>query len=66
MPRHPAQGGRFSLPPNLVGREQALELCRAAGGDRVGAYDVENHAGTPVYVHANGRRVGSARTARRG
>ncbi|WP_085949664.1 MULTISPECIES: phospholipase D family protein [Frankia] len=52
VPRHPTQGGRFSLPPNLVGREQALELCRAAGGDRVGVYDVENHAGTPVYVHA--------------
>ena len=27
-------------------------LCRKAGGDRVHVFDVENHAGTPVYVHA--------------
>ncbi|MCK9900370.1 phospholipase D-like domain-containing protein [Frankia sp. Cpl3] len=52
VPRFPTQGGRFALPPNLVGREQALEICRTAGGDRVGVYDVENHAGTPVYVHS--------------
>ncbi|MCK9932609.1 phospholipase D-like domain-containing protein [Frankia sp. Mgl5] len=52
VPRFPTQGGRFSLPPNLVGREKALEICRAAGGDRVAVYDVENHAGTPVYVHS--------------
>ncbi len=52
VPRYPTQGGPLSLPPNLVGREQALEVCRAAGGDRVAVYDVENHAGTPVYVHA--------------
>ena len=25
---------------------------RAAGGDRVAVYGIENHAGTPVYVHA--------------
>jgi phosphatidylserine/phosphatidylglycerophosphate/cardiolipin synthase-like enzyme len=25
---------------------------REAGGDRVAAYGIENHAGTPVYVHA--------------
>ncbi|OAA20982.1 phosphatidylserine/phosphatidylglycerophosphate/cardiolipin synthase [Frankia sp. EI5c] len=52
VPRFPTQGGRFTLPPNLVGREQALQICRTAGGDRVGVYDVENHAGTPVYVHS--------------
>ena len=32
--------------------QQALEVCRRAGGDRVHVFDVENHAGTPVYVHA--------------
>ncbi|CAO5170946.1 hypothetical protein FAIPA1_20473 [Frankia sp. AiPs1] len=52
VPRHPTQGGGLSLPPNLVGREQALEVCRAAGGERVAVSDVENHAGTPVYVHS--------------
>ena len=27
-------------------------MCRAAGHDRFAIYDVENTAGTPVYVHA--------------
>ena len=27
-------------------------MCRKAGEDRVHVFDVENHAGTPVYVHA--------------
>ncbi|GAC1445818.1 MAG: phospholipase D-like domain-containing protein [Mycobacteriales bacterium] len=52
LPHYPDQDGRFSLPPNLVGREQALSALRAAGGDRVAAYGLENAAGTPVYVHA--------------
>jgi phosphatidylserine/phosphatidylglycerophosphate/cardiolipin synthase-like enzyme len=52
IPRYPDQDGRFSLPPNLVGRQQALRVLYAAGGDRVGIYSPENHAGTPVYVHA--------------
>ena len=52
VPRHPDVDGRFALPPNQVGREKALALCRKAGGDRVHVFDVENHEGTPVYVHA--------------
>ena len=52
LPHHPDQDGRTSLPPNLVGRQRALALIRAAGGDRVAVYGPENHAGTPVYVHA--------------
>ncbi|MDT4946786.1 MAG: hypothetical protein QOH14_3519 [Pseudonocardiales bacterium] len=52
IPHHPDQDGRIALPPNLVGRQQALEAVRGAGGDRVAVYGVENHAGTPVYVHA--------------
>ena len=52
VPRHPDVDGRFALPPNLVGRAQAIDVCRQAGGDRVHVFDVENHAGTPVYVHA--------------
>ena len=36
----------------VLGRERALRrLMRAAPG-RVAAYGIENHAGTPVYVHA--------------
>nr|WP_243715435.1 phospholipase D-like domain-containing protein [Micromonospora sp. KC207] len=52
LPRHPDVDGRFALPPNLVGREQALALCDKAAPDRVHVFDLENHAGDPVYVHA--------------
>jgi phosphatidylserine/phosphatidylglycerophosphate/cardiolipin synthase-like enzyme len=52
VPRHPDVDGRFALPPNKVGRAEAIALCRKAGGDRVHVFDVENHEGTPVYVHA--------------
>lgn len=52
VPRYPDKDGKISLPPNLVGREQALEVCRAAGGERMHIFDVENHQGVPVYVHA--------------
>jgi len=52
IPRFPDQDGRMSLPPNLIGRAQALELLYEASGDRVAVYSIENHAGTPVYVHA--------------
>jgi phosphatidylserine/phosphatidylglycerophosphate/cardiolipin synthase-like enzyme len=38
--------------PQYLGRERALvRLMRIAPG-RVAAYGIENHAGTPVYVHA--------------
>ena len=52
IPLHPDQDGRLSLPPNLIGRQQALDELHRAGGARVGVYGIENHAGTPVYVHA--------------
>jgi len=52
IPHYPDQDGRLSQPPNLVGRQQALDAVRAAGGDRVGVYGLENLAGVPVYVHA--------------
>ncbi|MCW2599676.1 MAG: phospholipase [Frankiales bacterium] len=52
LPHHPDQDGRFSMPPNLVGRDRALSRMREAGGDRVAFYGVENSSGTPVYVHA--------------
>src|SRR3712207_8857690 len=32
VPRHPDVDGRFALPPNLVGRAEAISLCRKAGG----------------------------------
>ena len=52
IPHHPDQDGRVSMPPNLVGRVQAVHELHAAAPDRVAIYGVENHASTPVYVHA--------------
>jgi len=52
VPRHPDVDGRFALPPNQVGRVQAITTCRDAAPDRVHVYDLENEHGTPVYVHA--------------
>jgi phosphatidylserine/phosphatidylglycerophosphate/cardiolipin synthase-like enzyme len=52
IPRYPDQDGRTSMPPNLLGREPVLRLLKAAGGPRFAVYSPENHAGTPVYVHA--------------
>jgi phosphatidylserine/phosphatidylglycerophosphate/cardiolipin synthase-like enzyme len=52
VPRHSDVDGRWALPPNQVGRLQALQVCRTAAPDRVHVFDLENHAGTPVYVHA--------------
>ncbi|MFC1435692.1 phospholipase D family protein [Streptacidiphilus sp. N1-3] len=52
VPLHPDQDGRVAGPMNLLGRIEALRQLRAAGGERFAVYGVENHAGTPVYVHA--------------
>jgi phosphatidylserine/phosphatidylglycerophosphate/cardiolipin synthase-like enzyme len=52
IPRYPDQDGRLSMPPNLIGRIEALDELRRAGGDRVAVYSPENPAGVPVYVHA--------------
>jgi phosphatidylserine/phosphatidylglycerophosphate/cardiolipin synthase-like enzyme len=52
VPRHPDQPGRLAEATEAVGRGAALSLLHKAGGDRVAVYSPENHAGTPVYVHA--------------
>jgi phosphatidylserine/phosphatidylglycerophosphate/cardiolipin synthase-like enzyme len=52
VPRHPDVDGRFALPPNQIGRQEAIALCRNAAPERVHVFDVENHESTPVYVHA--------------
>ncbi|MGE2720808.1 phospholipase D family protein [Mycolicibacterium celeriflavum] len=52
VPRYPDVDGRLALPPNQVGRWQAIETCHRAAPDRVHVFDVENREGTPVYVHA--------------
>jgi phosphatidylserine/phosphatidylglycerophosphate/cardiolipin synthase-like enzyme len=52
VPRVPDQDGALAERSQYVGRWQALEMCRRAGRNRVHVFDVENHEGTPVYVHA--------------
>jgi phosphatidylserine/phosphatidylglycerophosphate/cardiolipin synthase-like enzyme len=52
IPHFPDQTGRLSLPMNLVGRQQALDLLNSAAPGRVAVYGIENHHGVPVYVHA--------------
>ncbi len=52
VPRYPDQDGRVSGPPNRIGQQAAMDLVKRAGGERVALYDLENEAGTPIYVHA--------------
>ncbi len=52
VPRFPDQDGRVSGPPNRLGQLAAMQLLTEAGGERFAVYDLENAAGTPVYVHA--------------
>jgi phosphatidylserine/phosphatidylglycerophosphate/cardiolipin synthase-like enzyme len=52
LPHYPDQDGTLSKPPNLVGRRAALSILKNAAPDRVAVYGLENHSGTPVYVHA--------------
>lgn len=52
VPRFFDQAGTLTLRPNQVGREKAVEVLLEAAPDRVAIYDVENHEGVPVYVHA--------------
>jgi len=51
VPLHPDLPGASAVPEQLGRRRALLEMHRAAP-DRVSVYGLENHAGTPVYVHA--------------
>jgi phosphatidylserine/phosphatidylglycerophosphate/cardiolipin synthase-like enzyme len=52
LPRYPEQNGRFSGPPNRVGQLRAIEKVKAAGGNRVSFYNLENSESCPIYVHS--------------
>jgi phosphatidylserine/phosphatidylglycerophosphate/cardiolipin synthase-like enzyme len=52
VPRFPDKDGRVSGPPSRFAQQRAIDIVQAAGGDRVGIYDVQNDAGSPIYVHA--------------
>ncbi len=51
IPLHPDVTGMARV-PELLGRNRAFRTLMAAAPGRVAAYGLENHAGTPVYVHA--------------
>ncbi|MEO5711730.1 MAG: phospholipase D-like domain-containing protein [Nocardioidaceae bacterium] len=51
VPLFPDLDGVARLPQLLGRRRSMLEMMQAAP-DRVAVYGIENHAGTPVYVHA--------------
>lgn len=52
VPRYPDSDGAVTRVPALLGRQDAMRIMAAAGGDRFAVYDVENHENVPVYVHA--------------
>jgi len=52
IPLFPDQDGRFSMPPNLVGRVGAMQALHQAGGERVAVYGIQNAQRVPIYVHA--------------
>ncbi len=52
VPRYSDVDGAWTLPPNQVGRLQALQICNRVAADRVHVFDLENHHGTPIYVHS--------------
>lgn len=52
LPRVPDQDGWFARDPQTLGRIQAVRRVIETAPDRVAIYAPENHAGTPVYVHA--------------
>jgi phosphatidylserine/phosphatidylglycerophosphate/cardiolipin synthase-like enzyme len=52
LPHVPDQSKPLGRVPQELGRAEALAMLKEAGGDRVAAYGIENHAGRPVYVHA--------------
>jgi phosphatidylserine/phosphatidylglycerophosphate/cardiolipin synthase-like enzyme len=52
VPRFPERSGTVAEASETIGRERVLRTLAAAGGDRVAVYDLENEAGTPIYVHA--------------
>ena len=52
IPRYPDPSGRLVGDASRYGREVVQRELFAAGADRVLVLDLENEAGTPVYVHS--------------
>ncbi|MGI9156244.1 MAG: phospholipase D family protein [Marmoricola sp.] len=52
VPLYPDLDGAVSRRAQLLGRRRSMVEMMAAAPGRVAFYGIENHAGTPVYVHA--------------
>jgi phosphatidylserine/phosphatidylglycerophosphate/cardiolipin synthase-like enzyme len=52
VPRYPDKDSKWAGPPSRLAQARAIAIVKKAGGDRVGIYDIENEADTPIYVHA--------------
>lgn len=52
LPRYPDTDSALAGGPKRLGQLRAVSTLRRAAADRVGVFDLENRAGTPVYVHA--------------
>ncbi len=52
VPRIPDRNGPFSGPPHRLAQLELVDQLDVFGRDRFAIYDLENEAGTPIYVHA--------------
>jgi phosphatidylserine/phosphatidylglycerophosphate/cardiolipin synthase-like enzyme len=52
LPHYPDLDGTVSRKAQLLGRRRAMLHMLGAGRERVAFYGIENHQGTPIYVHA--------------
>ena len=52
LPQFPDQDGWFARDPQVLGRLRGVQRLLLDAPGRVAFYGLENHAGTPVYVHA--------------
>lgn len=52
VPGFPDADGPLTGPPSRLGQLRAISMLRRAVPDRVGVFDLENGARTPIYVHA--------------
>ncbi|MGG6380326.1 phospholipase D-like domain-containing protein [Paenarthrobacter sp. NEAU-H11] len=52
VPRYPDSDGPLGGPPKRLGQLRAIEKMRRVAPDRFGVFNLENRAGTPIYVHA--------------
>ncbi len=52
IPRYPDPNGSVAGGASQIGRERVINALHDVGHGRVAVYDLENEAGTPIYVHS--------------